>query len=115
MGRDEYPVTITSSLDILIRTEGGILGIQQSTYDNHGGRVGRQQKGRMGHTFSQQRQGFTQVGTEENVTLFPGKGSTALNATCYNFRNPGHISYNFSEVGRTVTSSLQGIRSFAQT
>ena len=39
MGRDEYPVTTTSALDLLIRIEGGIRGNQKlSTYENHGGR-----------------------------------------------------------------------------
>ena len=51
--RDEYPITTTLDLDILIHAEGGIIGNQQSTDINHGGRGGRQQKGKMGHTFSQ--------------------------------------------------------------
>ena len=64
LGRDKYPVTTTSALDLLIRTEGGICGNQQYTYDNCGGRGGRQQKGRMGNTFDQQRQGGTQGSTK---------------------------------------------------
>ena len=59
VGRDEYPVTITSALDLLIQTEGGIFRNQQSTHDNRGGRGGCHQKVRMEHTFSQKRQGGT--------------------------------------------------------
>ena len=44
VGRDEYPVKTTPSLDILIRAEGGIRRNQQSDYDNCGGRGGRQKK-----------------------------------------------------------------------
>ena len=62
MGRDEYPVTITPALDLLIRTEGVIWGNQQYTHKNHGGGGGRHQEGRIGHTFDQQQQG----GTKEN-------------------------------------------------
>ena len=43
VGKGEYPVTTTSARDILIRTECGIRGNQQSsTYKNRGGRIGRQ-------------------------------------------------------------------------
>ena len=44
VGRDESLFTTTSILDLLIRTEGEICGNQKSTYDNRGGRGGRQQK-----------------------------------------------------------------------
>ena len=54
MGEGEYPVTITSVLDLFIHIEDEINRGQQSTYDNRGDRGGRQQKGRTGHTFSQQ-------------------------------------------------------------
>ena len=73
MERGEYPITITSKMYLLIRTEGGIRGNQQSTYDNRGGRGSRQQKGRMGYNFDQQRQGGTHGGTEENKTLVRGR------------------------------------------
>ena len=39
---------------------------------------------------------------------------TTLNATCYNFRKPVNLAYNFSDAGRTFTWSLQIIHSFAQ-
>ena len=55
MERDEYPVTITLDLDLLIHTEGGVRGNQQYAHENHGGRGGSHKKGRMGHTFGQQR------------------------------------------------------------
>ena len=59
MGRDEYPVTIKSALYLLICTEGGILGNQQSpTYENHGGIGGGQHKERIGHTFTQHKGGI---------------------------------------------------------
>ena len=54
VGRDDYLVTITSSLYIFILTEGGISVNQQSTHDNRGGRRGCHQKGRIGNNFSQQ-------------------------------------------------------------
>ena len=61
MGRDEYPVMTTLSLGIFIRIESGIFGNQQySAYDNRGGRVGCQKKGRTGHTFAHRLQGGTQ-------------------------------------------------------
>ena len=88
MGRGEYTVKITSALDLLILTEGGILGNKQSTNDNLGGRGGHNQKGHMGHTFVQKRHGYT----EENVTLVPGRDVTTLNAPCYNCHNPGNLS-----------------------
>ena len=53
MGGDEYPITITPVLDLLIFKEGGIPRNQQSTYDNHGGRGNRHQQGRMGHHLDQ--------------------------------------------------------------
>ena len=51
LGRDEYTVTITSAMVILILTEGGICGNQQYTHKNYGNRRGSHQKGRMGHSF----------------------------------------------------------------
>ena len=45
--------------------------------------------------------------------IFGGDGTT-LNATFYNFLNPGHLAYNDSEAGRTGTLPLQVIHSFAQ-
>ena len=99
VGRDEYRLTIISSLDILIRTEGCICGNQQSTHKNFGGRGGRHPKEYMGLTFSQQRQ----VGTEENSVLVPGRDGTILNINCYNCHNMGHIYYNCYEAGHTGT------------
>ena len=64
VGRYEYPVITTSALDLLIRTEGQICRNQQSTYESHGGRGDCQQKGRTGHTFSQQQQGGLHGGTK---------------------------------------------------
>ena len=56
VGRDEYPVTTTSALDLLIFTEGGIQGNQKSsTNKNCRVRGGRQHKERMGHTFTQKK------------------------------------------------------------
>ena len=110
MGIDEYPITITSALDLLIHTEGGIRGNQQSTHDNHVGRGFRHKKVRMGHTFSKKQQG----GTKENATLVPGIDGTILNDTCYNCHNPGHLNYNCYEAGCTDTCSFQVIHSFAQ-
>ena len=73
--RDEYPVTITSVIDISICTEGSIRGNQKSTHKNNGGRGGHNPKVRMGNTFSQKRQG----GTKENSMLVLGRDGTALN------------------------------------
>ena len=54
VGRDEYPVTTTSDLDLLIHTERGISGNQQyPTYENCGGRGDQQQKVRIGYNFDQ--------------------------------------------------------------
>ena len=74
MGRDEYPVTIISAIYLWIRTEGGICGNQQSTYENHDGKGGIQPKGRMSHKLVQKKQ----VGTKENLTLVPGRYDTTL-------------------------------------
>ena len=64
VGRDEYPVKTTSSLDILIGTESGIWGNHQySTYENCMVRGGLQHKERIGNTFIQQK-GVT----EDNTT-----------------------------------------------
>ena len=110
LGRDEYPVTTTSVLDILIRIEGGIRGNQQSSaYENRGGKGGYQHKEHMGHTFTQHK-----GGTEDNATLVSGKDGTTLNAMCYNFRDLGRPEYNFPEAGRTFKCSSQVIHTFAQ-
>ena len=56
--RGDYPVTTTSELDILIRTEGGIWVIQRySTHENWGVRGGRHHKERTGKTFTQNKGG----------------------------------------------------------
>ena len=57
LGKGEYPVTTILTLYLFICTEGGISGNKHSTRENCGGRGVRHQKGRMGHTFSQKRQG----------------------------------------------------------
>ena len=98
---------------MLIRTGGIIRGNQRSDYYNHGGRVFRRQKGRMGHNFSYQQQGGNQGGKEENTTLVPGRYGTTLNATCYNFRKTGHLVYNCSEAGCTGICSLKVVHSFS--
>ena len=50
VGRDEYPVTTTLALDLLIQAEGGIRGNQKiSTYKNCSNRGVQQNKERMGH------------------------------------------------------------------
>ena len=113
VGRDEYPVTTTSALDLLICTEGCIHKNKQSTYDNCGGRTDRQQKGRTGNTFSQQLQRGTHGSTKENATLVPGRDRTNLNSTFYKCHKTGHLTYNFSEAGSTSTYSLQVIHSCA--
>ena len=95
VGRDEYPVTTTLVLDLLIRVEFGIHGNQKSTYDHCVSKGSRQKNGRMRHTFVQQRQGFTQGGHEKNTTLIPGRDRTTLNAICYNCQKPGQLAYNF--------------------
>ena len=88
MVRDDHPITITSALDILICTEGGIrVNCQSSTYENIRGRGGRQHKERMGHTFTQQKRL-----TEDNATLVSGKDEKTLNNACYNCRKPGHLA-----------------------
>ena len=47
MGRDEYPITTTSALELLIHTEGGIrVNHKLSTRENLGGRGGRHHKER---------------------------------------------------------------------
>ena len=90
MGKDEYPVTTTSALNLLIFTEGGIWGNHKlSTYENCGGRGRHQHKYCMGQTLSQQN-----GGKEDNATLVPGKYGKLLNATFYNCCNPGHLEYN---------------------
>ena len=50
----------------------------------------------------------------ENITLVPGIDGTTLNATCYNCRKTGNLTYNFSEAGRTGIYYLQCIHSFSQ-
>ena len=50
VGRNEYTVTNTSAMYLLIRIVGGIHKNQQSTYENRGVRGGRQQKWHTGHT-----------------------------------------------------------------
>ena len=88
LGRDEYPVKNTLALDILIRTGCGIWGNQKlSTYENHGGRRGRQNKERIGNTFTKYK-----GGTDYNKNLVPGKDGTTLNSTCYNCRKPVHLA-----------------------
>ena len=57
LGKGEYPVTTILTLYLFIFTEGGISGNKHSTRENCGGRGVRHQKGCMGHTFSQKRQG----------------------------------------------------------
>ena len=58
VSRDEYPVTNTLSLDILICTEGGIqANTQSSNYEIFRGRRGWQHKESMGNTFTEQKGG----------------------------------------------------------
>ena len=63
VGRDKYPVTTTSALDILIRTEGHILRNQQSTNENSGGRGGYEKR-RTGSNFPQKQQGGRHPGRQ---------------------------------------------------
>ena len=58
--RYEYTITIMSTMDPLIYTEGSIYGNQTLTHENCSGRGGSHPKGRMGDTFAQQRQGVTE-------------------------------------------------------
>ena len=110
VGRDDYLVTITSELGLLIRTEGGFwVNQQSSTYENWWGRGVQQHKERMEHIFTQQK-----GGTEDNATLVPSKDGKTLNATCYSCRNTGHLEYNFPEAVCTVICSLQVIKKFVQ-
>ena len=82
---DEYPVITTSALGILIHTKGRIWGNHKlSTYENCGGRVGRQHKECIGHSFTEYK-----GGTEDNATFVPSKDRTTVNATCYYCRKPG--------------------------
>ena len=110
VGSDEYPVTTTLELDILIRNDGGICRNQKSSaYENCGGGKGPQYKEGIRHTSTQQK-----LGREENTNLVPGKDGTTLNSTCYNCHNPGHLAYNFPEAGRTGTCFLQIIHRLTQ-
>ena len=95
-----------------MRTEVGINGKQQSTYDNRGGRGGYK-KWRMGHTFDNKRQGGPHGGAKENSTLVSGMDCNMFNATCYTCHRPGHLNWYFSEAGCTGTCSLQVLYSFA--
>ena len=88
VGSDEYPVTMTSTLDLLIQTKCDIHGNQQFTHENCGGRGERHPKGCTGHTFAQQRK----EDTEENSTLVPGIDGNILNTTCYNCHKMVHLA-----------------------
>ena len=88
VGRDQYPVKTTSALDLLIHTKGGIWeNLKLSTYENRGDRRGRQNKERIGNTFTKYK-----GGTDYNTNLVPGKDGTTLNSTCYNCRKPVHLA-----------------------
>ena len=78
--KDEYPITMRPTLDLLILAEDGICGNQQCTHENCGGVGGHHPKGPMGYTFAKK----GQEGTEESSMLVPRKDSTTLNETCYN-------------------------------
>ena len=52
VGRDEYPVTMTSALNLLIRTDFGI-NEKKSTHEYHSGIGGSHPNGCIRHTFVQ--------------------------------------------------------------
>ena len=104
MGRDEYPVSVAGTYDLMNRTSGELEKNKRNTRNSSGGGHGR-----TGATFAQSRSnnGNNDVCTEAEP-IAGNDGRLLPHISCYNCGNKGHYAGQCNEDDRRQNSERRG-------